>query len=77
MIEHCHLKSLYIDEIDRFKSLPLDLSLKQISDWDEFALKFVWSWDENSKISFTRQQKLVSVMFILNREGSKMSAIKR
>ena len=41
-------ESLNTDKIDRLKSLPLDLSLKEISDWDELALKLVGSWKEKS-----------------------------
>ena len=41
-------ESLSTDKIDRLKSLPLDLSLKEISDWDELALKLVGSWKEKS-----------------------------
>jgi ATP-dependent DNA helicase RecG len=41
-------ESLNTDKIERLKSLPLDLSLKEISDWDELALKLVGSWEEKS-----------------------------
>lgn len=37
---------LSADKVDRLKSLPLDLSLKEISDWDELALQLVGSWEE-------------------------------
>lgn len=41
-------EQLGADKINRLKELPLDLSLKELSDWDELAIQLVGSWGEKS-----------------------------
>ncbi len=50
---YCSLAQLKDEELgeDRLTQLmtfPLDLSLKQVTDWDELALQLVGSWEEKS-----------------------------
>ncbi len=51
--------SLNTEKIDRLKSFPLDLSLKDTSDWDELVLKLVGSWNQKSG-------ELVNFRFLIN-----------
>lgn len=47
------------DRLTQLMSFPLDLSLKELADWDELAVKLVGSWEEKSR-------ELANVRFLIN-----------
>lgn len=51
------------ERLTHLMSFPLDLSLKEISDWDELALKLVGSWEEKSG-------ELANIRFLINNDIS-------
>ncbi len=47
------------ERIEQLQSLPLDLNLKELTDWDELVLQLVGSWEEKSR-------ELENIRFLIN-----------